>query len=239
MELCGVLIGHSFVRRMRQGLLARPTRVAGKPGVKKLCQPPEKIARGLDVFPTYDAIHTDSTDIFWIANLPGSIDFINDLSPSVVMIEIGSNDLAHADFFNPGFMLKLATQVVEFAAGISAQIVIINAILPRTGRITCDHIVFRQNADLYNTIIHNYCDTNPKLLFNRLRGLSQTIVSKRATKLEHCQPPRPVSDWSADGIHCDRPHSKRLYQKRVKFALLETAHKLLKPKVDAHGPHCH
>ena len=148
------------------------------------------------------------------------------LTPTVVVIDIGSNDLAHVDVFKPKLVLELATRVTDFALALRADRVIINAILPRTGHMTCDVDTFRDNTDLYNVIVNDYCDSEPGLRFNKMRGLSQTILSRLATQQERERPPRPVSDWSDDGIHCDRPRSQRIYSSCVKFALLEAAFSL-------------
>ena len=230
MELSGAVIGHSFVRRLRQDLLKRhhnqPTLTMGTGMKTPWVSPQVRLSRALGVAHAFKDIHLESNNIVFIRDLYHAVQSLSDVTLSVVLIDIGSNDLAHVDYFNPVLVLKLATMVIDFAIELNARGVVINAILPRTGRMTSNPDTFRQNADLYNTIINDFCETNPKLTFNKMRGFSQTVLHRSATKSERQQPPRMVASWSNDGIHCDRQDSLKRYQKRTKFALLEAGSKL-------------
>lgn len=221
MDLSAAVIGHSFVRRLRQDLLAKHK--ATNTGKRQFKPSSVVLAEGLGVASAFSDLHIEGTDIVFVADLYKAQKALSDVQVAAVVIDIGSNDLAHIDYHNPRLILEIATKVVDFAKAFDAQCAAINAILPRTGGITCDASVFVENMDLYNTVVNDLCVSTDKLFFNRMRGFCQTVLSPSATLSERNTPPRLVDSWSSDGIHCDLPDSMALYQKRMKYTLFDLA----------------
>jgi hypothetical protein len=208
-----VLLGHSFIRRMRDDL-----------------SPPMFTKHGLDIghysslkaarFSTALRISNHIRGMYTLSN---NVNFINDIthskrliirtSPGIVIIDIGSNDLARIDNVNPVKMLELATKITDIATQLSAPVVIINCILPRSVRIASNPKTYLENTIHYNTFLKNICDTSDNLVFHKLRGFTHTWVNDIERRLE-------VSEWSSDGIHCNTPASRKKYRDSVRHAIL-------------------
>ena len=145
--------------------------------------------------------------------------------PSIVLLHVGSNDLAHVVTVNPMKTLELATLVVDFAEYLHKQLhvecVIINSVVPRnSNNMSCSAEVFRANMAHFNAVIENYCVSSRKqgLIYNHLRGFFNHKINKRNV------PPAPEV-WTTDGIHC-HPEWMAKYKLRVRFAIMDATMRL-------------
>ena len=208
-----VFLGHSFIRRLRDD-----------------CIPPNKGKHGLDIGTHSEInaaklakcigvqhhvrrIYTHSNYVVSIKDVTRCALLVTKIKPSIVMIDIGSNDLAHITKVNPGLMLELATKITDLATNLSTRVVILNGILPRTAGMSTDTVTFLKNSELYNQFLKNICESSTNLVYNKLRGFTHTWIDNTEQIL-------PVSQWSTDGIHCNTQQSKTRYRTRVKQAIL-------------------
>jgi hypothetical protein len=175
------------------------------------------LSKNLNISQHVKRVFTFSDGVVSIGDIARAHSFINDIGPGIVLIDIGSNDLAHIQTVDPSTMLHLATSLTDLVLTLNACKVIFNAILPRTGNITCNPETFRANAELYNNYLKNICDPKSKLVYHKPRGFWNSYTDG----LEHiCQ----VSEWSSDGIHCDTPESFRRWTARTRRAILTQVH---------------
>ena len=204
-----VIMGHSFVRRLRDDLLPSPSNYADDINSYN----PTKAAAlstKLGIQHHFKGVYTISNRIVRIRDLNDCDTTISRVSARVVLIDIGSNDLAHMDRVDPILMLRLATQITDIGAKFRKSVVIINSILPRKSGITCTIETFLNNADLYNNYLKNICDTSDNCIYNKMRGFAYTCALKR----------REVSEWSTDGIHCNTINSKKHYRARIRQSIM-------------------
>jgi hypothetical protein len=206
------VLGHSFIRRLRDDLIPphngrgydinahNPTKAA-------------RLAHAMGVSDHVTGIYTECNNMAFISDLDRSEPLISRTSPGIVLIDMGSNDVAHMERTDPNNILLLATQLTDFASELQVGVVIINSILPRTARISCSAEIFKANADLFNLFVNNICSTSDTLVYHRIRGFSHTCID--GTERE-----RKVSEWSTDGIHCTTKESKKQYMRRVRRAIL-------------------
>ena len=207
-----VIVGHSFVRRLRDDLL------------------PPLSRRGFDIDPYnplkaaafstklgiqhhFKGVYTASDGIIFIRDMKYCNSDIVRVSARIVVFDVGSNDLAHVDSVDPNRMLCLATQLTDIGAKLKNAVVIINCILPRTAGITCQRETFIENADLYNEYLKNICATSDNCVYNKLRGF-------RYIRSNKVQRRREVSEWSKDGIHCNTTASMKHYRSRIRQSIM-------------------
>ena len=222
-----VLLGHSFIRRLRDDLV--PWRPQGGRGTDVGLGHPlraAQLARAMGVSRNVRRIYTFSDGIVRIGDVDQAAAFVRRASPGVLLLDVGSNDLAHIVTVDPVQVLRLAVQLTDVASLFEAAFVIINAIIPRTGNITCVPDTFRENAELFNTFVKNICETSEKLVFHKLRGFWNT---RHGAVTLPCQ----VPEWSTDGIHCDTSLSMRRYRVRTKHAILAQVARATKQIDDA------
>ena len=206
-------LGHSFIRRLRDDCIINNTNRLGHDIGTHSEIKAAQLAKCMGVHHHVRRIYTHSNYIVTIKDLARCAILVSNIKPKIVMIDIGSNDIAHITKVNPALMLNLATQLTDFASQLSTEVVILNGILPRTAGISADVVTFQKNSDLYNTFLKNICDTSKNMVYNKLRGFTHTWIDN----VEHS---RPVSDWSTDGIHCNTTQSMKQYRTRVKQAIL-------------------
>ena len=205
-------MGHSFLRRLRDDMIVNSGSRHGLDIGRASTINAAKMATKLGVSNHLRAIYTHCNYINLIKDLPRCAAITQKIEPSIVVIDIGSNDLANIKTRDHIKMLQLATQVTDFAASIPAKVVIIHAILPRTARITPSTETFQDNVDLYNNFLKNICETSDNLIYDKLRGF-------RNIWIDNVEYPLKVSDWSTDGIHCNSQSMKK-YKARVRQAIL-------------------
>jgi len=208
------LVGHSFVRRVQVGLI---------PGSRGHDIETPESARHfstlLQVSDHFKYVYTCAQHLNMVYHLPEYTHTIMKTSPSIVVLDIGSNDLAHITDVQPDISLQLATQIVQFAKSLidyGVKLILINSILPRTGRISCSPEVFTKNAQSTNSYLKQLTDVEQRIKFNKLRGFFGTDQA-------YSSPPT-VETWSNDGIHCNKNGSEQLYAKRLRHGLLFHKH---------------
>ena len=213
-----VMIGHSFIRRLRDETF--PPRVAHRriPRGQDIHHVQQNKARAfaskLRLDDNIRAIYTASNGINLIKDLHKSESLIFQIRPDMILIDIGSNDLANLTDQDHNSALNFAHQVLEFAESLPAHLIIINAILPRSESITCSPETFRYNASHYNRIVSTFCATSPHIKFNKMWGFNFHYDNDT-------EQTRPVSLWSLDGIHCDTQIGRKQYRSRIRHALLD------------------
>ena len=119
-------------------------------------------------------------------------------------------------------MLTLAGQTLDFADHLPVGMVVINAVLPRTNGLHhgCTPEIFLQNANKYNDVISTVIQNNPSqvtMVYNKQRGIINN---------EHEQP-RPVSEWSNDGIHLSNTEFKAKYKNRIRHTIMDNLFKIV------------
>ena len=198
-----VLVGHSFIRRLQGAHL---------PGLKNnITTRPvgQQFAQSLRVDHHYTAVHTYCHGINMIQDLKNLPSFLKNygISPGIIVLDIGSNDLAHLKSLDVNICLELAVNIADIAEHyINTRLcrtVICHSILPRAHRIETSPGTFLSLVKNVNHFLKQLCDTTPGFFYSRLRGfLDQNITQ-----------------WSTDGIHCDRDNYQK-YSARTRHSLL-------------------
>lgn len=210
-------MGHSFVRRLRDGLVPPLPSKRGQDIPPWNTKGASHLASAWGISDHVRGVYTYCDGVVRIRDIDIALSTVRRVRPGVVLIDIGSNDLAHVDEVNPNLMLRLVTQLTDFALALPTSKVVLNAILPRTGNITCAPEVFRENAEHFNNFLFNICDPPSKIVFHRPRGFWMTHVGGKERVCE-------VHEWSTDGIHCNMPASMGRYRARTRRAVLAQIH---------------
>ena len=218
-------VGDSFVRRLRDDLVTRSFHAKSKPRDVSQTQPilASALSHTLRLDNEIRGVYTESNHLQFISDLPNAHLLLHHVRPDIVVVNVGSNDLANLAQVNRAAVLQLAVQLHSFAASFDARMVIMCKVLYRTQRLSGTPEIFAENADIFNSIVRNMCCKNstPITLFNPLRGFM----------FEHNDTdtpiPRPVSSWSHDGIHVDTMASMTRFQERQRLFILDNL-KLIK-----------
>ena len=203
-----ILIGHSFVRRLQKAYLPHSHQ-----NIDDASQA-EAFAHALQVNEHYCGIYTYCHNINVIQDISDLFLFIKLLPrrPNIAVIDFGSNDLAQLPSINSQFCLSLASAIFECAQSLTSfnqiETVIIHSVLPRIARIRSSPELFRQNLDSYNHYLKQFCDTESKIHYQKLRGFFAS----------------GPSTWSHDGIHFHE-HSMPKYLMRMRHSLIFSANK--------------
>ena len=217
--MTALILGHSYIRNIRDFALPPRLDQAGNPLTMSdvdICQSRRaaRLALKLSVQHHVSHVYTLSNSITFISDLQHCVPTVTDTKPTVVVIDIGSNDISYVAEPAPDIMLDLATEVFNFAKSLSVPCVVLHAVLPRTGFLHTTSDIFYNNSHLYNTILHDLCKSDTQIHFNKLRGFHCQYVNNVELK-------RPVSDWSTDGIHPNKPASTQQYLRRLSHGLLD------------------
>ena len=178
------------------------------------------LCRNFNLDENFHAAYTVGDDIVLVSDLPRSRRDVRALGPAVVVVDIGPNDIARLTAVDHGAMLRLAMDVHKFAMSLDVAMVVLNAVLPRTDRLTCSPDIFLTNAKSNNKILCNLAGSegSPCVVFNQMRGFfGQSSGSGEL----------PVSSWSSDGIHPNREDSMRRYRNRIRQCILENLHRIV------------
>ena len=132
-----LLIGNSFIRRAQDDLFPNSARVDLHPAPPGwIAQRARATARALRISDHYRYVFTIANDLNLISQLAHIRPRAIELQPAVVLIQVGSNDLAHLRNYNDQAARQSADTVIQFALGLPVRRVIINAALPRQARKT-------------------------------------------------------------------------------------------------------
>ena len=173
-----VLIGNSFIRRLRDNYVVPENgRKQDRDVSESRPHVAQYAAQAADLGHRVTGLYTAANDINLIEHLNKAETTVRNVMPSIVLLHVGSNDLAHVVTVNPMKTLELATLVVDFAEYLHKQLhvecVIINSVVPRnSNNMSCSAEVFRANMAHFNAVIENYCVSSRKqgLIYNHLRG---------------------------------------------------------------------
>ena len=237
-----LLIGHSFIRRVRnvwipsvhgQGhdlLSVNEARMAAiSAGLGNVC----------------NKLYTMSTGINLISDLIRTLETVADKRPDIVCLHVGSNDLANMPQEHLINAEYFATMCFQFALRLvrdyQVKHVILLQCLPRTRLRNGTAVSFAANMRYFNAALDEFCSTNDQIDFVGIRGFAHK-------KVNGVDVPRPVSEWSLDGIHCRRTYGMEValgnipptcprepgadidwllkYAQRVKFAALGAVAKI-------------
>lgn len=215
-----LLVGHSFIRRLKRNLLPA---AGGRDVTAQRAQLAATFASQLEVSQHFESIFTCSENLNLICHLEKCVATVTNTHPQVVMLDIGSNDLAHIKTKKNNICLQLASKITDFAKNLltlGVRLVIINSVLPRTGRIACTPDVFASNCHAFNNYVKHFTQTETNIKYNKLRGFY-------GTDNPHQNPPT-VNTWSTDGIHCNKGNSAKVYARRVRHGLLFFKHVAIK-----------
>ena len=215
-----LLLGHSYIRRYRDSLITRENgRNRGRdisqsrPHIAILAASKANLAKDIS------GLYTASQGINLMDDLWRTESSINAIRPAIVALHIGSNDLSNLTSINGETAKWLARRGLDFANYICTQYGVVKVLmfstLPRTAGLSCTPEEFRENMGTFNKEIEIHCDNN-RLNYVHVRGFY-------CTKINNLDVPRPVRDWSGDGIHCDMEKSKKKYAQRVRFAIMNAS----------------
>ena len=208
-----LLVGHSFIRRFRDTIL-RDSPFVGKDILCKNSQAAAIFADKLRINEHFQQVFTISQRLYFIHQLSRIQKQLLEIRPDIVLVDIGSNDLANLTFANPGRCLALATAIFDFAQTIiSSTTVIINSVLPRVGRLNCSPKTFLENCTYFNNFLKHLCSSTPNIKYQKLRGFFGSD-------------PEHKLSWSLDGIHCNASAGQRMYTTRLRQTLLSSCHNI-------------
>lgn len=189
----GLLVGHSFVRRLKADRTNTLHKDVMSPPLAAI------FARTLQLDSKYSGIYTMSDQLNMVTDLMGRVDSIKELNPSRIVVDIASNNLAAWGKVDLGYSRELAEAVAETAIRLPGTVVV-HAVLPRERNLACTPEAFWENASHYNATMRGLAAVPryTNLHYNKMRGFcyKEGIDGRDVLK-------RPVSEWSADGIHID------------------------------------
>ena len=213
-----VFVGHSYIRRLRDHYLLRRFRYRDvRPHhVERACE----LARELELDNQFAGVYTAANDIVFIHELEHTRRTIATVKPGVVVIDIGTNDIARLTADDHVAILNLVTRVYEFARSLHVSLVVVNAVIPRCKGLSCSPDVFMTNAKRYNSILKTLVENsdNPAIVVNKMRGFFGDGFSKNAL---------PVLRWSSDGIHANNAESIKHYRNRTRHCVLENLYRFV------------
>ena len=217
-----LLIGHSFVRRYRDTLIKPENgRKSGRDISESRGHVAITAARVANVSYRVGALFTASQKINLLKHLDKSETTVIAVQPEVVVLHIGSNDLANFPVVDEFAARELAKAAWRFAEHLcndyGVRRVVMLSTLPRAALITGSPATFTDNMNFFNSELENLCRPLQQLIYVRVRG----FFFKKVNNLDV---PRPVAEWSTDGVHCDE-ESMPKYAKRIRLAILNaTSH---------------
>jgi lysophospholipase L1-like esterase len=156
------LLGHSFIRRLRDALLSEPQDTPrGRPRrhgdvLPDHRQRAEHLVQQMRLSNHFSAAYTVSEGIIFIRDVVAAAEVVLSTNPAVLIIDIGSNDIARLHSVQPRKMLKLAHQLHDHLSSWQIPLIVVNAVLPRTHRINGPPEIFRDNSLQFNTTGLNY-----------------------------------------------------------------------------------
>ncbi len=133
----------------------------------------------------------------------------------VLVLNMGSNDLANMDIVDNVHVSNLAKLHYYWCMNSGARRVLCLGVLPRSQRLRGSVAVFDANRDIFNEEFRKLCCRQPRVMtFRRIRGFE-------ADSDHHT---RVVDAWSKDGIH---PYSWDKYIQRLRHAMMDAVKPLL------------
>ena len=212
-----ILIGHSFVRRFKDHF-CRDTRGTGK----DISEPElaESLSQRLSIDHHFKRLYTISQGVIFIRDLYQHVQNIDQFvsNPTVIILDIGSNDLAQLHRSTPDRCLKLASELVDMAETLTLhrliKLVIIHSVVPRFSRINSTIDNFYKNFVSFNKYVQHLCSITDSVQYHKLRGFfHRNRTSSHSTW------------WTSDGIHCNA-RGLDTYKARLRHGLLFNRHSI-------------
>lgn len=195
------IVGHSFVRRMRQELLDYPHNSYDTETDNHISR---QLSVKLKINNCFSTVKTNSKFKI-ILDLPNTGSFI--CHDSLLVINIGSNDLANCEHYSPKFVEKLAEYIHVWGNSTGAKKVLFIGIIPRSKNLNCDQSVFEENRKTYNQTLKSLCRSSDTSDYKTIRGFER--YSDRSLK--------STTSWSCDGIH---PTSMKRYARILGYHMM-------------------
>ena len=215
------LVGHSFVAGLNHHFLCGKGRARLANGVDSL---PAYVTKTLEVDDYFRAIHMLGMRGATIQQLSQFTPQLVTLKPTILIIDLGSNDLSafhhgHSD------IMKLTSRyyesILKLLKASGASLAYICSCLPRNANIARQTPQqFLQSMHTFNTSMKAYCCTNNKLIFHTHKGFIN----------DPNRQPLPISTWSRDGIHPNTSYGREHYKKSVRNILLDSVQHLHTPR---------
>lgn len=219
-----VLLGHSFIRRMRDELMPRTDGMMRGLDINYFPPTPaELFAKKMALSDHIQHVYVMSNRVNMISDLNSfdCTELVRQVQPDLIFMDIGSNDLACLGAVSPVQVMQLVSVLVKFAESQKTEVVIVCAILPRTGDLETTPATFLENMNLYNDYLFNICSTSKKLVFHSHRG----ITTGHDLLMGRLVPRRlEVSAWTEDGVHLNPPRLL-MYIQRVRMTILGQFHR--------------
>ena len=217
------LIGHSFIRRTRDFLIVPPHGKKGRDISESRQHVASIAADKAELAEMVAGLFTASQNINLVCDLWKAESTVVAIRPEIVLLQVGSNDLAHIVQDDESAVAAIATSVVDFAKRLldhfGVRFVIINSMVPRnSNNMSCSADVFLKNMTLFNRKVRHLSEAVQGLSYNHLRGFYRRKIQNKDEAL-------PISCWSHDGIHCNAAYQAK-YLQRLRFAILLAATKL-------------
>ena len=197
----GVLIGHSYVRRIRRELGPRSHTNRDIDFKDRNCMAAREMSTNLGLINCVNYMYTLSSGINMFEDLPQGA-----INRDFIVINMGSNDLASLNFRSASYCRHLAWKYVNWALSTGASNIVFIGVLKRSGRITCSKDTFDYNRSAFNKYLRHISMKYENVTYKKLRGFETTKDKK----------PLDINQWSLDGIH---PSSMEFYGKRLAFAV--------------------
>ena len=160
-----VLVGHSFVRRLR-GSFGFFQDVTDDNDARLF-------ARNLRVQQKFSEVYTYSSDLNVIAELPHPRDIPLIHGANLVVLDFGSNDFTNLVARDAQFVSDYANTIREWCTNTQVHTVV-QAVLPRYIGIHSHEDDFRWNAETYiRSIRENLPYGDPHIRFNKMQGMME------------------------------------------------------------------
>jgi len=217
-----VQTGHSFVRRSKCAVLGE---VYDKDTFRDTTDDQaDTLAWEHKVWWRVQRIHTYSKDISSIRDILPDCDPILANNPDLVLVDIGSNDLAKCfNGYNTSKIFLIANLLRQLAALLHPRICVFMQVLPRRKRMKCTSESFDHYATIFNNFLsqwHNEALTGcfpDNFRFYKMQGWWT-----KNDEITGAVIPCPTSDWmKGDGIHAHTDAMAGKHSRNIKKAILD------------------
>ena len=182
-----LLIGHSFIRRTRDFLIVPLPGKKGRDISESRQQVASIAADKAELAEMVSGLFTASQNINLVCDLWKAESTVVAIRPEIVLLHVGSNDLAHIVQDDVSAVAAIATSVVDFAKRLldhfGVRFVFINSMVPRnSNNMSCSADVFLKNMTHFNRKVRH--------LSEAVQGQATTtcvvsIDTKYKTKTRH------------------------------------------------------
>ena len=180
-RLRACVIGHSFVRRLRETIAHK----AGRDDVRAA-------PRILRVDDTFEEIYVLGKSGYTLSEIRNDVFYAGDLRPDVVLINCGSNDLCDAKCD----VDAVANGLISFAnllrVSFTVSVVVIMGVVRRDRCRNVSPEMFEERAYRLNGLLQRRTSRMTGIIFEPMRGFWRCPDGVYSL---------PVTAWSRDGIH--------------------------------------